>query len=105
MMIRDGPGFGIYFLGFEMLKRRFGVSEVDRIEHGYHGLTEWQVAVRKFFSGGIAGCLTWTIAYPADTIKTKLQTVKNQSDMGAYSLFKQIVKTHGFLYLYRGIHV
>jgi len=56
-------------------------------------------------SGGIAGCLTWTIAYPADSIKTRLQTVKNQSNIGAFGLFKQLVKQHGFFYLYRGIHV
>lgn len=74
MLIRDGPGFGIYFMLFENNKRRLGVSEKDRAEHNYYGMSNAQVGLRKFFSGGVAGCLTWTVAYPADTIKTKLQT-------------------------------
>ena len=39
MLLRDGPGFGIYFCGFEMMKRNFGVSENDRIEFGYYGMS------------------------------------------------------------------
>lgn len=31
MLLRDGPGFGIYFMGFELMKRSLGVSEQDRI--------------------------------------------------------------------------
>lgn len=44
--------------------------------------------MRRFMSGGIAGCITWTVAYPADTIKTKMQTVKNESNVGAIQLCK-----------------
>ena len=40
MLLRDGPGFGIYFCGFEMMKRKFGVSENDRIEFEYYGMSE-----------------------------------------------------------------
>jgi hypothetical protein len=40
MLLRDGPGFGIYFCGFEMVKRRLGVSENDRVEFGYYGMTD-----------------------------------------------------------------
>ncbi len=70
MLMRDGPGFGIYFMGFEFNKRHLGVSDWDREHHNYYGMSESQISVRRFLSGGVAGCLTWTIAYPADTIKT-----------------------------------
>ena len=40
MLIRDGPGFGLYFCGFEMMKRRLGVSEQDKIDHNYYGMSE-----------------------------------------------------------------
>jgi len=30
MLLRDGPGFGLYFTLFEAVKRRLGVSEKDR---------------------------------------------------------------------------
>jgi hypothetical protein len=39
MLIRDGPGFGIYFMMFENNKRRLGVSEKDRLEHQYYGMS------------------------------------------------------------------
>jgi hypothetical protein len=35
-------------------------------------MTDRQIGLRRFLAGGIAGCLTWTIAYPADYIKTHL---------------------------------
>lgn len=70
-MMRDGPGFGIYFCVFEALKRKTGVSEADR-DQGYNGLSSKQVAFRQFISGGLAGCSTWTIAYPADVLKTNI---------------------------------
>ncbi len=40
MLLRDGPGFGIYFMGFEMVKRSLGVSEHDRTEFNYYGMSE-----------------------------------------------------------------
>jgi hypothetical protein len=43
-------------------------------------------------SGGIAGCITWTLAYPADTIKTRMQTVGNASNISPYTMFKTIVQ-------------
>ncbi len=86
MMIRDGPGFGIYFMIFENIKRRFGVSEKDRTEHNYYGMSKSQIYTRRFLSGGISGCLSWTVAYPADTIKTKLQTAGSTQQIGALAL-------------------
>lgn len=38
LFIRDTPGFGIYFSAYEFFKRRWGVSERDKIEHNYHGM-------------------------------------------------------------------
>jgi hypothetical protein len=39
MLIRDGPGFGIYFMMFENNKRRLGVSEKDRTNNNYYGMS------------------------------------------------------------------
>lgn len=41
MLIRDGPGFGIYFAMFENNKKRLGVSEIDRKEHNYYGMSKF----------------------------------------------------------------
>ena len=40
MLLRDGPGFGVYFAIFEMNKRHLGVSERDRIDHDYHQMSQ-----------------------------------------------------------------
>ena len=46
-----------------------------QLEHGKHeyalGAT---LAFEKFICGGMAGCATWFVCYPMDTIKTKMQT-------------------------------
>ncbi|MAI14403.1 MAG: hypothetical protein CMM15_10325 [Rhodospirillaceae bacterium] len=38
----------------------------------YHNMRELEVPI--LFSGGIAGLCSWTLTYPLDTIKTKIQT-------------------------------
>lgn len=40
MLLRDGPGFGLYFCGFELVKRKFGVSENDKLFYNYYGMTD-----------------------------------------------------------------
>ena len=72
MFIRDAPGFGIYFCAYEALKRWWRVSDIDRIEHDYHGLSPQQVKMRMFLGGGFAGMVTWFVCYPADHLKTRL---------------------------------
>ena len=39
MLVRDGPGFGLYFMGFEFNKRFLGVSEKDRKDN-YNGMSD-----------------------------------------------------------------
>ena len=104
MMLRDGPGFGLYFCVFNFLKRQFGVSDSDRIDSNYHGMSQKEIGLRQFLSGGLAGCSTWTLAYPADSLKTQMQTV-GFKHMSVISLLRYTVATHGFLHLYRGVHV
>lgn len=36
-MLRDVPGFAIYFGFFEAIKKKMGVSDCDRRLHAYHG--------------------------------------------------------------------
>lgn len=95
------PGFAIYFGAFEGFKTLFGVA------HGKQEikLSKGQTALRKFVAGGLAGVVTWTIAFPADTIKTKMQTAKQGDNASTMQVFAKVVRQEGFLSLYRGIHV
>ena len=67
MLVRDVPGFAIYFGSFEAFKTLLGVAngKAEQMSKSSYNL-------RKFLSGGLAGVITWTIAFPADSIKTKL---------------------------------
>ncbi|KAF9125134.1 hypothetical protein BGW39_007637 [Mortierella sp. 14UC] len=64
-ILRDAPGYGVYFLSYEGLKR---VLEVPAGETG--GINTWKL----LFAGGLAGTLSWASIYPLDVIKTRLQT-------------------------------
>ncbi|KAF9970388.1 hypothetical protein BGZ73_006920 [Actinomortierella ambigua] len=64
-ILRDAPGYGVYFLGYEWLKR---VLDVPNGETG--GINTWKL----LFAGGMAGTLSWASIYPLDVIKTRLQT-------------------------------
>ena len=86
MLIRDGPGFGLYWMVFESNKRRFGVSDKDRVNHDYYGMSKGQIGFRKSIAGGISGCLIWALVYPVDTLKTKLQTASNSNKVGMVSI-------------------
>ncbi|KAF9205575.1 hypothetical protein BGZ49_003829 [Haplosporangium sp. Z 27] len=64
-ILRDAPGYGVYFLSYEGLKR---VLEVPPGETG--GINTWKL----LFAGGVAGTLSWLSIYPLDVVKTRLQT-------------------------------
>ncbi|KAF9334963.1 mitochondrial carrier domain-containing protein [Linnemannia elongata] len=64
-ILRDAPGYGVYFLAYEGLKRGL---EVPAGETG--GINTWKL----LFAGGVAGTLSWASIYPLDVIKTRLQT-------------------------------
>ena len=72
MFIRDTPGFAVYFGVYECFKRCMSVSEADKKQYNYHGISDFQVKFRLFCAGGLAGMVAWTVSYPADTLKTKL---------------------------------
>lgn len=68
---RETPGFAIYFLTYENLKRQYCSTYNRDISAG---------ATLAF--GGTAGALAWALIYPQDTVKTRMQadmTGKNNS--------------------------
>lgn len=57
-----------------------------------------------FFSGGIAGVVSWIPSYPFDVIKTKIQTNKDPKVNTRFIPFtRNLIKTEGVAVLYRGI--
>ncbi|KAK9463265.1 mitochondrial carrier domain-containing protein [Lipomyces oligophaga] len=64
---RDGPGSAIYFAVYEYLKESL-TPEGQAMSLG---------AIS--FAGGMSGVAMWTVVFPVDTIKSKLQTSETPS--------------------------
>jgi solute carrier family 25 carnitine/acylcarnitine transporter 20/29 len=60
------------------------------------------------FSGGLAGALTWAVVYPVDIIKSIVQTQPLSTevkDRRLLTIGKQIIRRHGWRYLFHGLGV
>ncbi|CDW80211.1 mitochondrial carnitine acylcarnitine carrier protein cacl-like [Stylonychia lemnae] len=101
MLLRDAPGFGLYFFLFELFKRSANVPTLEKDpDH-----SKFNVGFRKFMSGGIAGTMTWFAVYPCDTIKSKMQTYEGKERLKLRVAIPSILNKHGLPRLYRGIHI
>lgn len=63
ILILDVPGSGMYFMTYEMLKKALTPPDCTSLS-----------PLTTLFAGGAAGILNWTVAIPADVIKSRLQT-------------------------------
>lgn len=92
-ILREVPSYGVYFVGYEFLKSRWGDSPVALL-----------------MAGGSAGVLCWIISYPFDMIKSRVQAVPDYPTPG-YDLYKGVwdctvksCKTEGYSVLFRGLN-
>lgn len=86
---REVPGFAIYFLTFENLKKHY-YPDTNMTKKG------------SFFSGGLSGALSWLFIYPQDLIKTQIQASPNNKNISFISVAKTIYKERGLYGFYRG---
>lgn len=70
-LLRDVPGWGIYFYSYEVLKQWAAIFN-KRYSTSYRHPQSAEVFT-KILAGGIAGCLSWLVSYPMDIIKTHIQ--------------------------------
>ncbi|KAF9897317.1 hypothetical protein BX616_005814 [Lobosporangium transversale] len=75
-ILRDAPGYGVYFWSYEGLKRAL---EIPPGETG--GINTWKLLL----AGGVAGICSWVSVYPLDVIKTRLQTQPHLVTTDPYS--------------------
>ncbi|GBE78269.1 mitochondrial carrier [Sparassis latifolia] len=92
---RDVPFSGLYWAGYEMLKREFARE----------GLAGPQVA---FASGALSGTTAALLTSPFDVLKTRRQALLASSASGpkltaTFPLLREIIRTEGFPALYAGI--
>lgn len=79
-MIREVPGYGIYFSCYENIRKKDDTS------------------LQTFYKGGLSGCAAWSVIYPADYVKTLVQN-SNITYKNAFN----IISKNPFQ-IYNGIH-
>eukprot|EP01126_Amoeba_proteus_P053628 TRINITY_DN6548_c0_g1_i4.p1 TRINITY_DN6548_c0_g1~~TRINITY_DN6548_c0_g1_i4.p1 ORF type:complete len:243 (-),score=34.82 TRINITY_DN6548_c0_g1_i4:47-775(-) len=82
---RDTPAVGFYFGFYDMFRGKFGVS--------------------PFFSGAMAGLISWIFCYPFDVIKTRIQATEPTEYKGVRDCFRKAVygADHERFNLWRGL--
>jgi hypothetical protein len=86
-LLRELPGFGVYFTTYYYLKSLWGNS-----------------TFAVFNAGGIAGMMSWLCIYHFDVVKTKLQSQPLYPNEG-YNNFKGIIDCARKIYQKEGFHV
>lgn len=88
-LLRETPSFGIYFLTYEALTRTSGSEPVSTL--------------CMLLAGGIAGSVSWTVSYPLDVIKSRIQAIDGHRYSGMIDCLRQSIRTEGYSCLYRGL--
>ena len=81
---REIPAFALYFASFEAMTRQPGQPV---------GTAHLMVA------GGVAGVLSWTVTYPVDIIKSRLQVPLVSSLPFSFVALVSITTFHGVLFI------
>ena len=98
---RDTPAFGTYFASYygmmNYLARRKGISRGELSER----------LIYPFVCGGLTGIITWTINYPVDLVKTRIQLDgadgRPREYKSSWDCFAKAWREGGVRLLYRGL--
>ena len=67
LLLRDVPGWGVYFWSYEFLKEMFGIKMNAQVTE-----SSMLSAMILMWCGGMAGQLSWVAGYPFDIVKTQI---------------------------------
>jgi len=95
-LMRDIPGSVAWFGTYELVKKELMI--LQNIDPDTGSLSPFAVLC----AGGISGVACWTIALPADTLKTRFQTAEPGQYSGIYDVYKTLMKEEGPTALFRG---
>jgi len=96
MFIRDVPGYTMYFIPYELLRRLFN-SDASR-----------PTPVATLLAGGLSGTISWTATHPLDTVKTRMQSDFGRKKRLYRSWLHCVSKTYaedGVSVFFRGVGV
>lgn len=87
-VLREVPGYGVYFLTYEVLTKPYGNSISTP---------------HMLIAGGLAGSASWLISCPVDVIKSRIQADLSGRYSGAYDCFRKSIQAEGYACLFRGL--
>ncbi|KAJ3126583.1 Mitochondrial carrier protein ymc2 [Physocladia obscura] len=98
-LVREFGGYGIYFLTYEALMQ----SQMKKQKAQKRGeVAGWM----QCLFGAASGYTLWTVIYPIDAIKSKIQTdsfdVADRKYKGVLDCAKKVLATEGMMGFYRG---
>lgn len=92
-LCRDIPASGLYFAGYEGVKRLMTPAGQDPSKLSIGAV---------LMAGGIAGCLNWGAAIMPDVLKSRYQTAPEGKYSGVVDVFRDVMKNEGLKGMYRG---
>lgn len=91
-LLRDVPASVGYFGGYEVIKRALKPKDSTELS-----------PVNVVVAGGLAGMLNWTIAMPADVLKSRIQTAPEGTYRGVVHCYQVLMKEEGAGALFKGV--
>ena len=98
LMLRDVPGWGVYFATYEILKTQFKIQEAKKSGQDNSPLN----MLIKIWCAGVAGQASWVVSYPFDIVKTQIQCVENRR-VPMREVVRSIHATEGVLGFFKGL--
>ncbi|XP_038075314.1 mitochondrial basic amino acids transporter-like [Patiria miniata] len=97
-LLRDAPGFAIYFMSYDVLCRNIGNLSKDN-EIGIGGL---------LMAGGLSGMISWCVSFAADVMKTRIQAdgvegAKSCQYTGTIDMIKKSYHSEGIMVFTKGL--
>nr|CAD7572709.1 unnamed protein product [Timema californicum] len=91
-LAREMPGYFFFFGGYEAARQFLTPPGKTKDEIG---------PLRTMTAGAVGGMLFWTVIFPADVIKSRVQIQETNSTF--IGLFRHIFRNEGFMALYSGL--
>lgn len=92
---RELPGYFAFFYGYELTRSLLTPHGKTKDDIGPLGL---------MFAGGTAGVFLWTLIYPIDCVKSRIQVLSLAGkQQGFYKTLLGIVRSEGIFKLYSGL--
>ena len=98
-LLRETPSFGFYFVTYELVARKLSALAGG---DGEQGKKWWASAL----AGGTTGALTWASIYPIDVVKSRIQTLPENTPTAQRSMaavFTKLYRQHGLGIFARGL--